>query len=55
MWEMLHDYAVSSVNYVFLSIRSRQKHFFTIQRTAGSWNMLYYEQPPRQIEYIVQS
>ena len=34
-------------------LSSLSKDFFTIQRTADFWNMLRYERPPQQIEFII--
>ena len=41
------------INYVFYKFVEFSKDFFSIQRTAGSRNVLHYERPLQQVGYII--
>ena len=43
MCKLLLEFAATTINYFSLSLWSLAKDFFTIQRTATSWNTLHYE------------
>ena len=52
--KLLLDFAATAINYVSLSLWSLSGLFHhSVQETACSWFVLDYEQPPKQIEYIL--